>query len=163
MDDARYRLTHETTFDAFCGALEAEEAKQRRDPEKRRLPSMHGSALGGHARLLFDELLGKEVAAHEEQAKKQAKKEARYHELLSDYYYRSDHISTSWKDATYDMRKRSAFLDMDEPGRRVLFEKHLESLAKKMGKVPALEHAGYTCFDFLPRRAINSHVPTRLF
>lgn len=49
-------------------------------------------------------------------------------------YIRSDHIDTPWADAEYDMRKRSAFLDMkDSADRKALFEKHIASLAKKMG------------------------------
>lgn len=56
---------------------------------------------------------------------------------------RSDHIDTPWADAEYDMRKRSAFLDMKDPAdRKALFEKHIASLAKKMGVTTANKAQG---------------------
>jgi len=113
-------------------AVAEEDAKKAAD--KRRLPDMHK---GSHVRLYFDECAAKETAAHAESERRQRKREERYRELLEDYYYRSDHIDTSWADAEVDMRKRSAFLDLQDPNdRRRLFHKHLASLAKKMG-VPA--------------------------
>jgi hypothetical protein len=135
VDDSGFRFKHTTAFDAFVSALEAQDAKA--DPSKRRLPGM-----GPHVRLFFDECIAKEAAAHEESERRQRKREERYNELLEDYYYRSDHIETPWADAEVDMRKRSAFLDLKDPNdRRNLFEKHIASLAKKMGVAKAKDKA----------------------
>ena len=101
-----------------------------------RLPEM---LEGTHVRLFFDEFLAREVAAHEEALKKQRKREDRYKELLTDYYYRSDHLDTPWDEAMHDMRKRSAYLDLKEAERQQLFLDHMATLRRKMGKEPEKE------------------------
>jgi len=149
-DESDFKLAHDSTFDAFVAALTAAETKLEEKDEARaekpaaekknerealepRLPKM--LATTKHVRMVFDELLVKEVAKHEEAVKKRKRTEERYMDLLEDYYYRSDHIDVSWKDAEYEMRRRSAFLDMkDNKERKAFFEKHIARLAKKMGK-----------------------------
>jgi pre-mRNA-processing factor 40 len=131
---AAFKMTHTTSFDGFLGALAEEDEKLPAEQRLSRVVEMKRSH-PTHIRLFFDELIAKEVAAHEESVQRQRRLEDRYMSLLEDYYYRSDHIDTPWKEAEYDMRKRSAFLDMKEADRRTLFDRHMATLAKKMGRV----------------------------
>lgn len=149
LDESSFKMTHLVTFDEFVGALA--KVEEKKPAETRRLEEAKK-----HARLYFDELHAKEAALHEEQAAKQRRLEERYLELLEDYYYRSDHIGTSWKDAEYDMRKRSAFLDMKEADRKPVFEKHMAGLAKKMGKVPC--HSQYSQYSSPNSRLLISQL-----
>jgi len=148
-----FKLSHETTFDGFTQALQSAEevllAKKAGTDEKsskdgdsskvaaggggRCVAEMVAAEPVSHARMFFDELIGREAVAYAEAQKKQRKLEERYTELLEDYYYRSDHVDTPWSDAKEDMRKRSAFLDTKEGDRRRMFDQHMTTLAKKLG------------------------------
>jgi hypothetical protein len=157
-----FKLTHETTFDEFTTVLSAAEElvlkKRTADGDNDKASSSSSSSRSGgssqqqpvarlaamiaaepvsHARMFFDETITKEAAAFAESQRRQRKREERYLELLEDYYYRSDHVETSWSDAEYDMRKRSAFLDLKEGERRSMFDQHMATLAKKLGTTQA--------------------------
>ena len=96
-DESDFKLAHDSTFDAFVAALTAAETKLEEKDEARaekpaaekknerealepRLPKM--LATTKHVRMVFDELLVKEVAKHEEAVKKRKRTEERYMDLL---------------------------------------------------------------------------------
>jgi pre-mRNA-processing factor 40 len=74
------------------------------------------------------------MAEEEEERKQTAKREARFIELLEDYYYRSDHVGITWEEAKDDLYKRSAYADLDRDSRKRLFEKYMAELAAKLPK-----------------------------
>lgn len=48
--------------------------------------------------------------SHEEELRRKAKREERYKELLLEYYWRSDHIGTSWEEEAKDQLSRCVCL-----------------------------------------------------
>jgi hypothetical protein len=74
------------------------------------------------------------MAEAEENRRETAKREARFIELLEDYYYRSDHVGITWEEAKDDLYKRSAYADLDRDSRKRLFEKYMADLAAKLPK-----------------------------
>ena len=87
--------------------------------------------------LLFDDLKARAAEAEAASAKKLAQASAKFEELLLDYYYRSDHIGTTWAVASERMANRSAFKDMAPWGdavRQGLFDAYMSRLAEKARK-----------------------------
>lgn len=80
----------------------------------------------------FDDIHNKKVDDYEYNIKKQKKREERYIELLSDYFYLSEHINLSWEDAKKDLERHSAYDDLDRNDRKRLFLEHMSNLSAKM-------------------------------
>jgi hypothetical protein len=154
-----FKMKHTTTFDEMIHALTEQEAKNIPEESSRKLPAMlnpantpdtantstaessstptstNSSSSSKHVRMFFDEMLSREVAAHEEAVRRHRKLVDRYLDLLEDQFYRSDHVDTTWEEAEEKLRKRSAFIDLrdNEKDRRKYFDKHMASLARRMG------------------------------
>lgn len=85
-------------------------------------------------RQYFCETKAAKLAEEEEEKREAAKREARFIELLEDYYYRSDHVGITWEEAKDDLYKRSAYADLDRETRKRLFDKYMADLAAKLPK-----------------------------
>jgi hypothetical protein len=81
---------------------------------------------------IFDTMLERAKYDAEELRKSQVKKEEKFRRLLEDYYYRSDHIDTSWSDAKKDLSKHSVYDSLSKTDKKRLFAEHIDSLKEKM-------------------------------
>ena len=131
LSDSQTPMTHETTFEGFLDILEKSEGISANGI--RRLVDMRKKA-ENHLRLFFDEVLAKEVSYHEEKLRRKKMREDRYLDLLEEYYYRSDHVGIPWKEAEYDMERRTAFREMPEVDRKRMYDDHMAALKRKLGK-----------------------------
>ncbi|RHY29699.1 hypothetical protein DYB32_004943 [Aphanomyces invadans] len=51
--------------------------------------------------------------------------------MLMEYYFRSDHLTTTWEDARAEIQHRSAYRALDD-GAEVAFQQYMQKLQKKM-------------------------------
>ncbi|CAK4696728.1 hypothetical protein LEN26_001468 [Aphanomyces euteiches] len=59
------------------------------------------------------------------------KKVEAFEEMLMEYYFRSDHLSTTWEQARAEIQHRSAYRALDD-GAEVAFQQYMQTLQKKM-------------------------------
>lgn len=71
--------------------------------------------------------------AEEAEQKRLVEIKERYNELLTDYYYRTDHLEISWEEACEDMEHRSAFKALPPYMRELMFEEHMNVLREAAG------------------------------
>ena len=131
LSDSQTPMTHETTFEGFFDILGKSEGIAANGT--RRLVDMRKKA-ENHLRFFFDEVLAKEVSYHEEKLRRKKMREDRFLDLLEEYYYRSDHVGIPWKEAEYDMERRTAFREMPEVDRKRMYDDHMAALERKLGK-----------------------------
>ena len=84
-----------------------------------------------NVKLVFEELHAVAVEEAERQAKKLARRKGRFEDLLTEYFYRSDHVGTSWADAKGQLRSHSAYKDLYRypEEREAVFAAHMKKLA----------------------------------
>jgi len=78
----------------------------------------------------------------ERRAKKLRRRQEHFEELLEDYFYRSDHVGTSWEDAQRKLRSHTAYKDLRRypEARLETFNAYMAKLAEvcnKVGVTPA--------------------------
>ena len=73
----------------------------------------------------------------ERRKKKLARRMERFEELLEDYFYRSDHVGTTWDIAKEKLRGHSAYKDLRRypDDRLAVFTAHMKKLADACNKV----------------------------
>ena len=132
LSDSKTPMTYETSFVEFVTILEKAEDETRGKAPQRLLEIRKTAEK--HVGLFYDEALAKEVSYHEEKMRRKKLREDRYLDLLEEYYYRSDHVGIPWKEAEYDMERRSAFCDMPEDDRKRMYDDHMAALDRKLGR-----------------------------
>ena len=133
--DARISIKHDSSFDDFFTALQTigeEEKGSNRDKDIAYSLSSILSKRRHNIKNYFESIKLTREEEFREERKAAAKLEARYIDLLEDYYYRSDHIGTTWEQAKDDLYKHSAYANLDRDKRKVLFDKHMADLSEKM-------------------------------
>lgn len=80
---------------------------------------------------IFDDALARAVEEEAEAERRVRKQKERYDELLMDYFYRSDHVDTSWEDAKSLLRNRSVFASAPSHLRQVWFDAYMDRLRSK--------------------------------
>ncbi|RHZ27722.1 hypothetical protein DYB37_005799 [Aphanomyces astaci] len=77
---------------------------------------------GAHAR---------ELERYQRMESERIKKVEAFEEMLMEYYFRSDHLTTSWDQARVEVQHRSAYRALDD-GAEVAFQQYMQKLQKKM-------------------------------
>lgn len=81
---------------------------------------------------IFSELQRQAEIEYEEDMRRQRKAEERFTELLQQYIFRSDHLSTTWEAIKPKLQRRSAYEDLTREDRRRLFQEYMDNLSEKM-------------------------------
>ena len=82
-------------------------------------------------RTTFTELSTRAIEAAIAEEKRLRRLRDRFDELLMDYYYRSDHVDTTWAEASRELRRRTAFMEMPQEMREPAFDAYMERLRAK--------------------------------
>jgi hypothetical protein len=82
-------------------------------------------------RALFQSLQRDAAEARAAEEKRQRRAREKFDDLLMDYFYRSDHLNTSWEEATHILRHRSAFMDAPADLRQGWFDVYMDRLRAK--------------------------------
>ena len=90
------------------------------------------SSRPANLKLIFDDLVLDAVEEFKEEQKRMARKMERFTQLLEEYFYRSDHVGTSWSDAKKSLSKHSAYDDLPKAERKRLFKEYMAALETKI-------------------------------
>jgi len=82
--------------------------------------------------IIFDDLVADAVEEYKEEQKRLARKTERFVQLLEEYFYRSDHVDTTWSDAKKCLSKHSAYDDLPKADRKRLFKEYMTELETKV-------------------------------
>lgn len=135
ISDAKISIKHDSSFDDVLTALQTigeEEKRSNRDKDSTHSLSNILSKRRHNIKNYFESIRLTREEEFREERKAAAKLEVRYIDLLEDYYYRSDHIGTTWEQAKDDLYKHSAYANLDRDKRKELFDKHMTDLSEKM-------------------------------
>ena len=82
--------------------------------------------------IIFDDLVADAMEEYKEEQKRVARKTERFMQLLEEYFYRSDHVDTTWSDAKKCLSKHSAYDDLPKAERKRLFKEYMAELETKV-------------------------------
>ena len=82
--------------------------------------------------IIFDDLVADAIEEYKEEQKRLARKIERFVQLLEEYFYRSDHVDTTWSDAKKCLSKHSAYDDLPKAERKRLFKEYMAELETKV-------------------------------
>ena len=82
--------------------------------------------------IIFDDLVSDAIEEYKEEQKRMARKIERFVQLLEEYFYRSDHVDTTWSDAKKCLSKHSAYDDLPKAERKRLFKEYMTELETKV-------------------------------
>ena len=85
-----------------------------------------------NANLIYQELHLVAFSNHEEENRRQRKREERYIELLQEYFYRSDHIGINWDSAKKMLDRHSAYENLGKNDRKRIFSVYMDQLNVKL-------------------------------
>lgn len=106
------------------------ESEEREGPLPRPLAVILASR-PGQLRLAFDRV---RAVAETDERDRRARIERnleRFRDLLMDYFFRSDHLDTTWEEARDLLRERSAYKALDRDDRIRLFDEHMTELRRR--------------------------------
>lgn len=145
------RVTTDTTFDEFkqllksaaaVGSEEEEEGEDvlptslsKYDPRDKKLVVMHLRALINERSnglvQAFKSVQDDAIKAKEEENRKLKKKFDSYLDVLSECYYRSDHVGTTFDEAKDTLSKYREFEDLTKEQRKSLFDNYMDELERR--------------------------------
>ena len=81
---------------------------------------------------VFREIQDDCIIKHEEEMKRQKRREDKYIMLLRDFYNRSDHVGFEWEEAKKDLGKYSEYDALSRTDRKRMFHEHMKELEQLM-------------------------------
>ena len=81
---------------------------------------------------VFREIQDDCIIKHEEETKRQKRREDKYVMLLRDFYNRSDHVGFEWEEAKKDLGKYSEYDALSRTDRKRIFHEHMKELEQLM-------------------------------
>jgi len=124
-------VTADTTYDAWMEGAQAAAAKLPADSPVAAAFAEVVATRPWHLRAVFHDAHSRAVEARDAQEKRLRRSRERYEELLMDYFYRSDHVGTTWDEARGMLAHRSAFVEAPATHRQAWFEEYIARLRAK--------------------------------
>jgi len=142
LEESNYVISHESSFGNFSEHVilvakeKLAEISDREDTKYKKFIrhiASGESEFPDSVKIIFDQLHTKEIERYERYQKEMKKKIEDFEDILTEYYYRSDHIGTSWEKAKKQLQKRSAYKRLgDDELAKSTFDAYMAKLVKKM-------------------------------